>query len=257
MKQSIFVRLMAWGMPVAALTIMAMPAPALAAPGLGNEVYGATVEAHAWELETRYGALSGGSSSGEENSRIELAYGVSKRLRVATVIEFEKDPGGKRKATHLGFEAVVPIGRIAGLDIAGYAEYEIGLNGTQDSTEAKLLIERRTGHWDTRFNLIGEKPLRSSDLLHLSYALSINRSVAKNVRLGVTGFGDLGTFSQLLPNAEHYLGPEAQFRIPVGDRDGDGDGDRGLSIRAGYLFPLGTARADSKGQFRLSLEFEY
>ena len=29
--------------------------PALAAPGAGNEVYGATVEAHEIELETRYG----------------------------------------------------------------------------------------------------------------------------------------------------------------------------------------------------------
>ena len=48
---------------------------ALSAPGLGEEVYGATVEAHEVELESRYGMLTGGSANGQEmrESRPDMA----------------------------------------------------------------------------------------------------------------------------------------------------------------------------------------
>ncbi len=230
--------------------------PVLAAPGLGGEIYPATVEAHELEIEARYGALNGGPAAGEDNSRVEISYGISEHLQLGVVTEFEKDPGGTRHATHLGFEAIAPLGRIGGIDIAAYGEYEIGLNGKADSVETKLLVQHRAGLWDLRFNLVGEKPLQAGAPVALSYAASVDRGVTRNVRLGVAAFGDLGTVSHFVPYAEHYLGPVAKFRIPLGDRDGDGDGDQGVWLEAGYLFPLAAARAETKGQFRFNLEFE-
>ena len=244
-----------WGALIACAISATALAPALAAPGAGNEVYGATVEAHEIELETRYGVLTGGPDKGADNFRLEAGYGVNSHLKLAVVGEFEKEPGGTRKATHLGFEAVAPLGKLAGINVAAYAEYELGLNGTSNSVEAKLLLQKRPGPWDARFNLIGEKPLQSGQPLQLSYAASVDRSVAKFLRLGITGFGELGTFSHFLPTAEHYIGPELKFRIPLGDRDGDGDEDRGIWIQPSFLFPLGAARESSTGQFRLNLEF--
>ncbi len=241
----------------AALTLAA---PARAAPGLGEEVYGATVERHELELEARYGQLSGGADGGDDNARLEAAYGVTKNLKLATVVEFERAGGGLRQATHLGFEAVYYLGRVGGIDVAGYQEFEIGLNGNPNSSETKLLLEKRQGPLDLRFNLIGEKPFDRREPLALRYAASADVAVARRLRLGVTGFGDLGTFSRFGPAADHYLGPVAKLRLPLpdreGDGDGDGDGDRGVRIEAGYLFGIGATTASAHGQFRLNLEVE-
>ncbi len=235
---------------------LAVPTPAFAAPGLGAEVYGATVEAHEIELEARYGRLTGGPDGGGDNARFEAAYGVTGNLKLATVVELERDPGGPRKATHLGFEAVYHLGKVAGIDVAAYQEFEIGLNGDHSGSETKLLLEKRTGPWDIRFNLIGEKPFDSHESLELGYAASADVAVARRLRLGVTAFGDLGTFSHFGPAAEHYAGPVAKFRFPRADPDGDGDDDGGFVIEAGYLFAVGATSHQTNGQFRLNLELE-
>ena len=243
-------------LPTATLAACALAcaSPAQAAPGLGEEVYGATVEAHEIELEARYGQLTGGPDGGSDNLRLEAAYGVTNKLALATVVEFEREPAGPRKATHLGFEAVYHLGRVAGVDVAAYQEFEFGLNGDPNGSETKLLIQKRSGLWDLRFNLIGEKPFDSTEPLEFSYAASADVAVAPRLRLGVTGFGNLGSFRQFGPAREHYLGPVAKFRIPL--PDDDGDDDKGVVIEAGYLFAVGATGQQTNGQFRLNLELE-
>ncbi|MDE2405706.1 MAG: hypothetical protein KGM17_13645 [Sphingomonadales bacterium] len=222
--------------------------PAIAAPGLGDEVYAATVEPGELELESRYGVLAGGPASGEDNFRLEAGYGVNGHLRIAVVGEFEKEAGSSRKATHAGIEAVYHLGRIGGIDIAAYGEYELGFHGDADGVEAKLLLQRRTRLWDLRFNLIAEKPLDSSEPTEFAYATSADVAMADKVRLGVAAFGDLGTGRRLFPYAEHYIGPNAKFRLPLAGHN--------LRIETGYLFAVARARDDADGQFRLNLEIE-
>lgn len=226
---------------------LAAATPALAAPGLGEEVYGATVEPKEIELEIRSGILAGGADAGENNFRLEAGYGVNGHLRVATVLEFEKEPGQSRKAEALGFEAVYNVARIGGIDVALYGEYEFGFLGP-DAVETKLLLERRTRLWDLRFNLIAEKPLDSTAPTEFGYATSADVSVTDNVRLGVTAFGELGTVHHFAPYAEHFVGPTAKFKFPLGDHR--------LKVETGYLFAVGKAREDTDGQFRLNLELE-
>ena len=48
----------------AAAAMLAVPTAALAAPGVGDEVYGATVEKGEPEVELRYGRLGGGPDNG-------------------------------------------------------------------------------------------------------------------------------------------------------------------------------------------------
>ena len=238
----------------AALMSASVATPALAAPGLGEEVYGATVEKGEVELEARYGRLSDGPDAGDDNMRFEAGYGVTKNLALSAVVELEREGGGPRKVTHMGIEAVYHLGQVAGVDVAAYQEFEFGLNGDPNGSETKLLLEKRTRIWDLRFNLIGEKPFDSREPLEFSYAASADTAVSRRLRLGVTAFGDLGTVHHFVPAAEHYLGPVAKYRIPMFDRDGDDD--KGVIIEAGYLFPLGATRQNTNGQFRLNLEFE-
>lgn len=232
---------------LAGLTAM-LPTAALAGPGLGSEVYGATVTSGEFEVETRFDTLAGGPDDGENVLKLEAAYGVSDRLRLGIQSEFEREPGLPRKAEELGIEAIYTLGKVGGVDVALYGEYAIGLDGA-DKLETKLLLQHRSGPLDLRFNLIAEKPLVKGARVELSYAAQADTAVADDIRLGVQAFGDLGTFNHLLPRAEHFIGPVARIEI-------EGLGPE-LGLQVGYLFAIGKARDDTKGQFRFALELEF
>ena len=227
--------------------VACLPDPALAAPGLGGEIYGATVEQGEAEIELRYDALAGGVEDGEDMIKLEASYGVTDRLELGIQTELEREPGNPRKAEELGFEARYALGRVGGFDLAAYGEYAVVFDGT-DAVEAKLLIQRRTGKWDLRLNLIAEKELRSGAEVELGYAFGAYRKVGDDFELGVQAFGELGGFSRMFPHAEHVAGPVARFEI-------EGLGPE-LVLETGYLFALGKARDDYRGQFRLALELE-
>lgn len=225
----------------------ALPSTAHAAPGLGSEVYGATVEPGEVELEWRSGILTGGPDAGENAFVLEAGYGITGHTRLAVFGEFEKEPGDPRKLEAVGFEVVQNIGRIGPIDVALYGEYE-AVNGDTDAAETKLLLEYRGRLTDVRFNLIAAKPLSSGAPVELGYATSADVSVAEKVRLGVAAFGDLGTFRSFAPYAEHFAGPIAKFRIDAFGKP--------LKLETGYLFAIGAAKADTDGMFRLNLELE-
>ncbi|MDE2561644.1 MAG: hypothetical protein KGL48_05285 [Sphingomonadales bacterium] len=226
----------------------ALPAAAHAAPGLGSDVYGATVDAGEVEVEMRYDALGGGPDDGEDAMVFELGYAPSSRLRVAARMEAEKEPGDHRKVEAVGFEAIYTLGRVEGIDVAAYGEYEIVPNGP-DSVETKLLLERRAGKFDGRLNLIAKKHLAQGRKVELSYAATADYAVAGDWRLGMAAFGDLGDFDDFAPRSEHFVGPVVKTEI-------EGLGPE-IGIEAGYLFALSKARADTRGQFRFALEFEF
>lgn len=222
--------------------------PAMAAPGLGGEVYGATTEKGEVEAEARYGRLDDGPDAGEDTLNLELAWSPSDRLRLGTQLELEREPGDSRKAEALGFEAIYTLGRVGGIDVAVYGEYEVVFDGT-DAVETKLLLQRKAGPFDARLNFIAEKPLENGAKVELGYAASADVAVAGEIRAGVAAFGNLGTFDDFLPYEEHFVGPVVKAEV-------EGLGPE-IGIEAGYLFALGKARDDANGQFRLMVEMEF
>lgn len=241
----------------AALTCACAATPALAAPGMGHEVYGATVEKGETEIEMQYDRLSGGLEDGEDVLKLEVAHGVTDNLRIGVLAEFEKEVGESRKAEEVAIEAIYHFGKAGGIDFALYGEYAVHLHGP-DAFEAKLLMQHRSGPWDLRFNLIAEKSFESDEKVELGYAASADVAVNDRLRLGAEAFGDLGTFSHFAPAAEHFFGPYAKVRlIKIADSDGDGDDHGGLTLKAGYLFALGKTRENTDGQMRMMLEFEF
>jgi len=230
---------------MAALTASA---PAMATPGLGSEVYGATVKAGEPEFEARYGQIDGKAADGTEVLKLEAAYGVTRNLRVAVVGEFTRDPGGPRRADAAAIEVIYALGRLGGIDVAVYGEYEIGFLGP-DKVETKLVLQRRTGPWDLRLNVIAEKALAAGEPVELGYAASVDHALVGDVRIGVQAYGELGTFRDFAPCEEHFVGPVAKFEI-------EGLGPE-LGVELGYLFALGAAKDEASGQFRLRLELEF
>lgn len=232
----------------ASAVALAWTSHAQAAPGLGDEVYGATAEAGKTEVEARYDRLTGGPDNGEDVIKIEATHDFNDRLRVGLFTEFEREPEQLRRAEEAGIEVIYTLGQAAGIDFAVYGEYALGLNGNADAMEAKLIMERRKGPFDMRFNLTAEKPLIDGERVELSYAASADYAIGE-VRVGVEAFGDLGTFREFAPYAEHFVGPKASVEI-------EGLGPE-IELSAGYLFALAKAREDTNGQLRLSLEAEF
>lgn len=231
----------------AAATLIATPAAAT--PALGEAVYGATVEAGETELEARYGRLTGGEDSGEEGLVVEAAHGFSPRFYAAVLGEFEREQGDKRRLEALSIEAIHTLARIQplGVDVAVYGEYEAVLHGP-DKLEAKLLLEKRQGALDARLNLIANRPLVSGAPVSFGYAASADVAALGEFRLGAAAFGDLGSSRLLTTRSEHFAGPIVKTEI---EHLGGGE----IEVETGYLFALGRARDDAKGQVRLLLAY--
>lgn len=233
------------------LIAIAMPCIAQAHPGVGDPVYGATLEDGATEFEARYGQLTGGSESGADGLVFEVEHSFSDRFAAATLIETGRDPGGQRIVQSASIEAIHTLGHInaLALDVAIYGEYKFGFHGQEDVAEGKILLEHRAGSFDARLNLIAEKPLRASVPVELSYAASADWAILGDaLRIGVAGFGDLGTTSHFGGRQETFVGPEVktEFELAGGE----------LEIEAGWLRAFGAARDVTSGQARLLVGFE-
>jgi len=226
---------------VVALVLVAssISTAAHAAPGLGDKVYGATVEPGVTEFEARYGRLMGDEADGEDVLKLEVSHGFSSRFYGALVGEFEREANEDRELEALAVEGIYTLGQIGGIDTAIYGEYEAGLHGP-DKIETKLLLQKRAGEFDGRLNLLAEKPL-NGEPIELGYAASADVEAIGEFRLGAAAFGDV-------THGEHFAGPIAKFEIE--NLPGRGE----LELETGYLFALGNARDETDGQFRLLLE---
>ena len=238
--------------PVAALVLAAVSAPAAAAPGLGEKVYGATVEKGVSEIEVRYGRLAGDQADGEDGAVVELSHGFSNRFYGGVLLEFEREAGQRRRLEAVGLEGIMAVGRIKAIDtdVAVYGEYD-GVREGADKVETKLLFEHRKGSFDGRLNLVAEKELKRGSPVELGYAASADWKLVGDLRGGIEGFGELGSTRRFLPRAEHFVGPMVKAELE--HLPGRGE----LEIEAGYLFALGAARDETNGQARLLLEYEF
>jgi hypothetical protein len=225
-------------------------APALAAPGLGEQVYGTEVNKGVFELESRYGGLNGGPDDGEWKWVGEASYGFSDRFYGAVLTEVEREPGQDSKFDAVALEGLYRVGTLpGGVGFAVYGEYEANLRGEGDGLELKALFQKKAGSFDGRLNLIAEKGLGHDGETEFGYAASADWEVADEFRIGVQAFGDFADEDRFGGRREHFIGPVVKKdfdELPVGE----------LEVEAGYLFAAGAARNDTDGQFRLLLAWE-
>jgi hypothetical protein len=235
-------------MLVSVLTVSA----ANATPGVGDPVYGATLTKGITEFEARYGRLTGKSDDGEDGLVLEAEHNFSNRFSAAILFETGRASHTQRTLDAIALEAVYTLGRIEplALDVALYGEYKIGLRGAPDVIEPKLLLQHRAGGFDSRLNLIAEKPLRHGEPVELAYAASLDWQVAGDeVKVGLAAFGDFGTTKDFGGRQEHFIGPDVKFEI---EHLAGGE----LEIEAGWLRAFGAARDRASGQARLLIGYE-
>ncbi len=237
---------------ISGLSLTLLATPVFATPGVGDPVYGATVEKGLTEFEARYGRLTGGAADGEDGLILEVEHGFSKRLSAAVLLETGRDSGARRQTNALAIEAIYALGNIKplNLDVALYGEYKYGLLDNPDVIETKLLLQHRAGGFDGRLNLIAEKPLAPNEPVELAYAASVDWQIAGDeVKLGLTAFGDLGITREFGGRQQHFIGPTAKFEI---EHLGPGE----LEIETGWLRAFGSARDVTGGQARLLIDYE-
>ena len=235
---------------------LGLTGPARAEPGLANKVYSPYVRKGVTEVEVRAGRLTGGPLNGEQAAVIEVEQGISDRVSLAVLAEFEQHAGQAKTLDALAVEGVVYLGQIPviGVDVGGYVEYEQRIRNESGVLEAKLLLAKRAGAFEGLFNLIAQKALTDrpgEDATAFGYAAQATWEVGRNLRLGGQAFGDLGTDRSFGGRRGHYFGPVAQWEVRPGWLKG---GE--LEFEAAYLLPVAAARDSTSGQARFLLEYE-
>lgn len=240
---------------IAGLAIM-WAGSAWAAPGLSSKVYSPYVKKGVTEVEVRAGRLTGGALDGEQAAIVEFEKGVSDRVSLAVLAEFEQHAGEAKKLDALAVEGVAYLGQIPGLgvDVGGYLEYEQRIHNESGVAEAKLLLAKRSGAFEGLLNLIVQRPLSDRPGEHdtdFGYAAQATWDVGHSLRLGGQAFGDLGTDRTFGGRQAHYIGPVAQWEVrPAWLGGGE------LELEGAYLLPAGSAREDTNGQIRFVVEYE-
>ena len=226
-----------------------------AEPGMANQVYSPYVKKGVTEIELRGGRLNGGSLDGESAGVIEVEHGFSDRLSLAVLAEFEHHAGEKNKLDAIAVEGVAYLGQIPtlGIDVGAYLEYEQRIHAESGKVEAKLLLAKRSGGFETRLNLIANRALTDKpgeDVTQFGYAAQTTWETGHDVQLGVQAFGELGTGDSLGGHRRHYLGPLVAWELHPKSVPGE------LEFEAAYLLPLGQARHDTDGQVRVKVAWE-
>jgi hypothetical protein len=229
---------------------------AAAEPGLANKVYAPYVRNGLTEVEVRGGRFTGGPASGESALVIEIERGLSDRISLAVLAEFEDHAGEARKLDAVAVEGVVYVGQIPGIgvDVGGYLEYEQRIHNESGVLEGKLLLAKRVGAFEGLVNIIAEQPLTDRDgegATEFGYAAQATVRAARGLKLGAQAFGDLGTNRAFGGRQPHFIGPVANWEIrPTWLKGGE------LEFEAAYLVAAGSARDDTDGQVRLMVELE-
>jgi hypothetical protein len=248
------VRIATW---MLALGVATMAAKAEADPRLDEKVYSPYIENHVLELETRWGQEFGpGDLKGARTLFLEKEAGLSDRLSLAAVEQVERTPGGGDRLVGAGIEGVYYVGQIPklGVDTGVYLEYKKGLHGEDDEGEAKLLLAKTAGRFQGLVNLIVERPFGApggDGFAAYGYAASTTWRTVGALRIGAEAFGDLGDDHGFLKGAQGaYVGPQLKWEGKPSFSPVE------IVLDAGWLTPVGPARAEAKSQGRVSLELE-
>ena len=234
----------------------ALAGHATAEPGLGGKVYDPYIRNGVTEVEVRSARLTGGSDNGDATTVVELEKGLSYRVSLALLGEFEKHPSEAAKLDSVGLEGVVYLGQIPrlGIDTGLYLEYEQRLHNESGVGEAKLLFAKNVDRFQGLLNLIAQHSFTSrpgENVTQFGYAASATWELIPGLRAGAEAFGNLGTNHLVGGRNPHYVGPTVQWETrPDWLRGGEFD------VQAGYLFAADGARGYTDGQMRLNVEFE-
>lgn len=221
-----------------------------------HKVYSPDVNAGEIEIEIRSHRTfdSDTAKDGNEQSKLELGYGVSDRWATALVTEFEAQPGQARHHSATAWENIFQLTEPGQywLDVGMYMEYEHPADpAANNAVEAKLLLEKTLSHFVHTLNLIFVREIGSdaSNATNFEYAWRSQYLLSKYLNPGFEVYGEMGEIGHVLPGAQqdHRAGP-----VIYGEMRGSNTGKWRYEL--GYLF--GISSAAPNGTIKATLEYE-
>jgi hypothetical protein len=119
--------------------------PALAAPGLVDSVDAPEAAAGTVEFGVSAGRLADGPDAGEAAIEVTVLYGFSDRLSLELEGEVVDEAGAGPQLDAVGFEGVLVLGAVAGLNTGAAMGLAAPLRGGPAEVEARLLLQREVG----------------------------------------------------------------------------------------------------------------
>ncbi len=223
----------------------------------GDQAYSPIVEKGEWEFESRllFSHDKDPALNGAQNHIFEVGYGVSSVWATSLLVEVERSPGEKARATHFAWENIfqlTPQGKYW-VDVGAYLELEKGLNGDANEIETKLLLEKQIGKFIITANPILKKNISGRDELGVKFGYSWRTQyrLSRKFGLGLEGYGQLGEIKNFLPASEQYhtIGPAILGRLPFNKGH--------LKYDLAYLRGLTPGTPTSSFQFNLEYELRF
>jgi FTR1 family protein len=235
----------------AALATLA-PTPARAA----HAIYSPIVEQGEAALEYRghRDFDSAADRDGAEQHKLALEYAPTAWWMTEVFGEWEKEPGGSRKATEISWENVFQLtdqGRYWA-DLGVVAEYAHSLErGGHDALELGVLAEKQFASSVATVNVLAEREFATGAKAELEYAVRWRYRLTEAFEPDVEVHGEFGEWGEFgrLTDHRHQAGPGAMGRI----RSGNGRG--AFRYEAALLFGL-TKESPDKA-VRVLLEWEF
>lgn len=193
----------------------------------------------------------GGTEDERYRSRVHLGYGFNDRfgLNIISSVDKRKDQSTQYDATTVEFDTNVlkqdQYGVTAGIRLA-YALKDG--DKKPDTGEIRLMLSRKEGSWDLRFNQLFIRQIGEDSESGLSTETRWRayKSVSEGIKVGIEGFHNFGMLNDNLSYSEqsHTVGPLVKFDvggnafIETGYRTGISDAapDNLFKVNIGYNF---------------------
>lgn len=223
-----------------------------------DKLYKPYVHQGEWELEY-FGTRSFDGDDTKDDAQkhqLSVGYGVTDYWKTELYASFEKDPQDSLTFDSWEWENIFQFTKSGEywLDAGGALAYEwTPQSNHADKIEARLLLAKNIGSTFHVLNLIAEKDVGSGphESLEGGFIWSSRYNYSRYFQPGLEFHSDFGELDHTgnFDDQQHYIGPVAYGKIPLGDEE-----DEGLGYRVGYLFGLSDAAAD--GQLIAQLEYE-
>ncbi|HZU65415.1 MAG TPA: hypothetical protein VFF98_17130, partial [Novosphingobium sp.] len=137
-----------------------------------------------------------------------------------------------------------PLGKGHIAELAGFA-FSYGNTLAANALGTRLRLDRSTSQLAMRVDLNGAKPLAHATPMALSYDGNLSYTYANRLSLGVVARGDLGTFGNFAPPADHVAGAVAKLQFhPFGTS---------FNAETDYLVTMGPAALATPPNLRVKL----
>jgi hypothetical protein len=229
----------------------------LSIAGPADYVYTLNIERGEFELDIKYGAASSSAEVRPHAASIGLGYGVTDKWFTEGYVKQKHYADGDSAYLEWENRFLLFHSRNESVDIGMVVELEAPLtSGAPSELRTGPLFQSTFGKFKLNGNVIFESAFGGVDqdsvsqATNIGYQLQARYRIAKQLDIGVQGFGEMGKWDQWssLSEQNHRMGPAVFGKLSLGEHD---------SIKYNAAWLLGVSIAAPSSTLRMQLEYEF